>query len=50
MLVVPGDHFSMDGYLRIGFGDEPNHLRQGLNRLGDLLIELGVSAASQASV
>ena len=50
VLVVPGDHFSMDGYLRIGFGDEPNHLRQGLNRLGDLLIELGVSAASQASV
>ena len=22
MLIVPGDHFGMDGYLRIGFGDE----------------------------
>ena len=23
VLVVPGDHFGMDGYLRVGFGNEP---------------------------
>ena len=30
MLVVPGDHFGMDGYLRIGFGEEVGYLREGL--------------------
>ena len=29
VLIVPGDHFGMDGYLRIGFGDEPDYLRSG---------------------
>ena len=43
VLIVPGDHFGMDGYLRIGFGEETNYMRQGLNRLQELLIELGVS-------
>ena len=37
VLIVPGDHFGMDGYLRIGFGDEPDYLRQGLNRLDEML-------------
>jgi len=37
VLVVPGDHFDMDGYLRIGFGDQTDYLRQGLDRLHDLL-------------
>ena len=36
MLIVPGDHFGMDGYLRIGFGDEAGYLREGLARLHDL--------------
>ena len=31
MLIVPGDHFGMDGYLRLGFGEEPDYLREGLN-------------------
>jgi aspartate/methionine/tyrosine aminotransferase len=37
-LVVPGDHFEMDGYLRIGFGYGGTHayLRDGLGRLGAL--------------
>ena len=26
VLIVPGDHFGMDGYLRLGFGDDPDHL------------------------
>jgi hypothetical protein len=41
VLIVPGDHFGMDGYLRIGYGDQTDDLRQGLNRLDDLFVELG---------
>jgi aspartate/methionine/tyrosine aminotransferase len=37
VLIVPGDHFGMDGYLRIGFGDRLDYLRAGLARLRDLL-------------
>jgi aspartate/methionine/tyrosine aminotransferase len=37
VLIVPGDHFGMDGYLRIGFGSEVRYLRDGLDRLADLL-------------
>jgi aspartate/methionine/tyrosine aminotransferase len=33
VLVVPGDHFGMDGYLRMGFGEDADHLRQGLARV-----------------
>ena len=40
VLIVPGDHFGMDGYLRIGFGDEPDYLREGLNRLHEMLTGL----------
>jgi aspartate/methionine/tyrosine aminotransferase len=37
VLVVPGDHFNMDGYLRIGFGSQTPHLVEGLRRLHLLL-------------
>ncbi len=37
MLIVPGDHFGMDGYLRLGFGEPPEYNRAGLDRLRDLL-------------
>jgi hypothetical protein len=37
VLVVPGDHFLMDGYLRIGFGGEKTTLQTGLDRLGQVL-------------
>ncbi|MBI3402827.1 MAG: aminotransferase class I/II-fold pyridoxal phosphate-dependent enzyme [Acidobacteria bacterium] len=43
VLIVPGDHFGMDGYLRIGFGDEIAYLRDGLNRLHELLVEIGAA-------
>jgi aspartate/methionine/tyrosine aminotransferase len=36
VLIVPGDHFGMDGYLRFGFGDEPAVLRAALARIADL--------------
>jgi aspartate/methionine/tyrosine aminotransferase len=41
VLIVPGDHFGMDGYLRIGYGDERGYMSEGLNRLHDLLVEIG---------
>jgi aspartate/methionine/tyrosine aminotransferase len=44
VLVVPGDHFGMDGYLRLGFGERPDYLRQGLDRLHALLSSLGAHA------
>jgi aspartate/methionine/tyrosine aminotransferase len=40
VLIVPGDHFGMDGYLRVGFGDEPGYLRAGLDRVDEMLGEI----------
>ena len=40
VLIVPGDHFGMDGYLRLGFGEQPAYLREGLRRLQELLVEV----------
>jgi aspartate/methionine/tyrosine aminotransferase len=40
VMVVPGDHFGMDGYLRIGFGDSPDYLRAALARLDEGLADL----------
>jgi aspartate/methionine/tyrosine aminotransferase len=37
VLIVPGDHFGMDGYLRLGFGEAPEYNRAGLDRLQELL-------------
>jgi hypothetical protein len=37
VLVVPGDHFDMEGYLRIGFGTDPAHLSSALERVADVL-------------
>jgi aspartate/methionine/tyrosine aminotransferase len=44
VLVVAGDHFDMDGYLRIGFGSDPKHLESSLELVGEFLDTL--SAAS----
>ncbi|MFA5910202.1 MAG: aminotransferase class I/II-fold pyridoxal phosphate-dependent enzyme [Vicinamibacterales bacterium] len=50
VLIVPGDHFGMDGYLRLGFGEPPAYNRAGLERLRELLASLPATprAASQA--
>jgi aspartate/methionine/tyrosine aminotransferase len=40
VLIVPGDHFGMDGFLRIGYGPQPEYLRHGLEMMHDLLMEL----------
>jgi aspartate/methionine/tyrosine aminotransferase len=37
VLVVPGDHFGMDGFLRIGFGCDPELLLGALDRVGQVL-------------
>ena len=39
-LVVPGDQFGMDHYLRIGYGCERERLLSGLGRVGDVLSTL----------
>jgi aspartate/methionine/tyrosine aminotransferase len=43
VLVVPGDHFGMDGYLRIGFGGDPLVLTRALELIGEVLDTLPVS-------
>jgi aspartate/methionine/tyrosine aminotransferase len=47
VLIVPGDHFGMDRYIRFGFGERPDYLRAGLARVSDLLsrVPLGSAAA-----
>ena len=37
VLVVPGDHFDMDGHLRIGFGTAPRYLESALTLIGEFL-------------
>ena len=39
VLVVPGDHFGIDRYLRIGYGAQLNYLRNGLNRISQFIKE-----------
>jgi aspartate/methionine/tyrosine aminotransferase len=41
VLIVPGDHFGLDHHLRISFGLPPDYLRAGLDRIHELIIELG---------
>jgi aspartate/methionine/tyrosine aminotransferase len=37
VLVVPGDQFGMDGWLRLGFGGEPDCIHEALKRVDELL-------------
>jgi len=41
VLIAPGDHFGLDHYLRISFGLSPDYLRAGLDRIHQLIVELG---------
>jgi aspartate/methionine/tyrosine aminotransferase len=45
VLVVPGDHFGMDGYLRLGYGDTPEQLRAALDRLAEGIAKCGLRNA-----
>lgn len=40
VLIVPGDQFGMDGYLRFGIGDRVEHVLEGLERLKAFLDRL----------
>ncbi|MBI3665210.1 MAG: aminotransferase class I/II-fold pyridoxal phosphate-dependent enzyme [Acidobacteria bacterium] len=40
VLVVPGDHFGMDRYLRVNFGPPAECLQAGLERLGELVRQI----------
>jgi aspartate/methionine/tyrosine aminotransferase len=39
-LIVPGDQFGMDGYLRIGYGSQSDYLIAGLTRIDELIQQL----------
>ena len=43
VLVVPGDHFGMDHYLRIGFGNPPDELVEGLGRIREAFDEVAAA-------
>jgi hypothetical protein len=40
LLVVPGDHFGMDHYMRLGFGNPRDELKEGLDRISEAFREL----------
>jgi len=40
VLVVPGDHFEMDHYLRLGFGEKEKKLLEALELIGETLDEV----------
>ena len=40
VLIVPGDCFGMDRFLRVGFGSERSYLAAGLERTADFLAGL----------
>lgn len=40
VLVIPGDQFGMDGYIRIGTGPPKEYMLGGLNRIDELLNEM----------
>jgi aspartate/methionine/tyrosine aminotransferase len=41
VLLVPGDHFEMDGYLRFGYGSEKGYLLRALGRVEETLKKIG---------
>jgi aspartate/methionine/tyrosine aminotransferase len=45
VLIVPGDHFGMDHYIRFGYGERPDYLRAGLTRVSELLATVPLAAA-----
>jgi aspartate/methionine/tyrosine aminotransferase len=44
VLVVPGAFFDMEGYLRIGFGSDPEYLASALRLIGEELEAVGAHA------
>jgi aspartate/methionine/tyrosine aminotransferase len=46
VLIVPGEHFGMDRYIRFGYGERPDYLRAGLARLTELLATIPLAGAA----
>ena len=40
VLMSPGEHFEVPGYVRIGFGSDPEHLEPALARISEFLKDL----------
>lgn len=40
VLIVPGDHFGMEGYLRIGYGEEKEKLEKALSLIEETIQEI----------
>jgi len=49
VLIVPGDHFGVDHYVRIGYGPTQEYLVAGLNRIHTLLEEIQREEAREPS-
>ncbi len=47
MLIVPGVHLGLEGFLRVWLGGKPEFLREGLRRIG---IELAAERARETAV
>jgi len=41
VLIVPGDHFGLDNYIRISYGLPHDYLTAGLDRIHETIMELG---------
>ncbi len=41
VLIVPGDHFGLDNFIRVSFGLPAEYLKPALDRMHELILELG---------
>ena len=48
VLIVPGDHFGMDRYIRFGYGERPEYLKTGLARVSALLADVPLATSAGA--
>jgi aspartate/methionine/tyrosine aminotransferase len=49
VLLVPGDHFEMDGYIRIGYGCDPELLLPALEHVGEVFDTIKTSGTTQSA-
>ncbi len=42
VFVVPGDHFGIDKYIRIGFGTTEDYLKEGLDLIDEAVKDMGI--------
>jgi aspartate/methionine/tyrosine aminotransferase len=48
VLIVPGEHFGMDRYIRFGYGERPDYLKAGLARVAALLADVPLATAASS--